>query len=92
MPMVVPKTFYEWLMILKANNLRCGPLEAYRDSRTNHALGRNTVGRIVYGFWDHQTNTGYVDVELAHSHATKPPADPITPAPAIPDGDKEWDL
>lgn len=89
MAKITPQSFYEWLMLLNAHHLKCGPLEAFKDSRVHHAISR-TDSKITYGFWDHQTNTGYLDLD--QSQAPKPEVKEILAAPPIPDGDKEWDL
>jgi hypothetical protein len=56
-----PKTYYEWLMRLNEHRLKCGPLEAFKDSRVHHALKPGTIGNVSYGMWDHQTQTGYLE-------------------------------
>ena len=93
MEKTVPKTYYDWLMLLKANRLKVGPCEAFGEERFNHALKPNTLGKVSYGMWDHRTNTGYIaweKLEEDAKHVTRPID--VTPAPPIPDGDKEWDL
>lgn len=88
MPNLVPKTFYEFLMLLNEHRLKVGPVEAFKEERYSHALGRNTVGRVSYGMWDHKTNAGFIDLDRVREHQKAAVKD----APAIPDGDKEWDL
>jgi hypothetical protein len=87
---IVPKTFYDWLMAVKAAGLKAGPLEAFKDERFNHAVAKTAAGvssgAFSYGMWDHRTNSGFLDPERS-----KPKAE-VTPAPPIKDGDKEWDL
>lgn len=76
-------------MLLNAHRLKVGPVEAFKEERYSHALGRNTVGRVSYGMWDHKTNTGFIDLDRVQEHAKN---QAIKDAPAIPDGDKDWDL
>lgn len=83
---IKPKTFYDWLMLLNQHGLKCGPLEAFRESRTHHALSR-TNGRLTFGLWDHQSNTGFLNPD-----GLVVPAKEIKEAPPVADGDKEWDL
>ena len=82
-------------MLLKAHGLKCGPLEAFKDSRVNHALKPNTVGQVSYGMWNHEAagtgGSGYLDWDRLEAEA-KRPAREVAPAPPIPDGSKEWDL
>lgn len=82
MATIYPKTFYEWLMLLNRHRLKCGPLEAFKDSRVHHALGR--VDKRSYGFWDHQSGTGILTPE-------EPAPIEVKPAPPAPDSD-EWNL
>jgi len=56
-----PKTFYEWLLLLKANKLKLGPLEGIRESLVHHALSPKDRN-YSHGFWDHQANTGFIDL------------------------------
>jgi hypothetical protein len=90
---ITPKTFYDWLMAVKAAGLKCGPLEAFQDERFNHALSKGAVphghGTISFGMWDHRTNAGFLDPDRSQ---LKTELREIKPAPPIPDGDKEWDL
>jgi len=79
-----PATFYEWLMLIKHHKLRLGPLEGYRDSLVHHALGR-TNGQS-FGFWDHQANSGFLDME----RGAAPRAREIKPAPPVSDADPDW--
>jgi hypothetical protein len=86
---ITPKYFYDWLMAIKATGtLKCGPLEAFKEERFNHAISRKAGAgaNLSFGMWDHRTNTGWLDPDRAQ------PKEDIKPAPAIPDGDKEWDL
>ena len=76
-----PATFYDWLMLLNHHRLKCGPLEAFQNERFHHALGR--VDRQSYGFWDHRSNTGYLEPDKVFTVDVKP-------APPIPEGDREW--
>jgi hypothetical protein len=83
-------------MELKRLKLKCGPLEAFQESRFNHALRPGSIGNVSYGMWDHRTDTGYIDVDRLEAHqkasATKTRTDNIAPAPPIKDGDKDWDM
>jgi len=81
MAAITPKTFYEWLMLLNAHRLKCGPLEAFGEARTHHALGR--YDNKPYGFWDHQAAAGYLDID-------HPIAVDVKPAPPVSDADREW--
>lgn len=90
-----PKTYYQWLMLLTANGLKCGPLQSFKDARVHHAIKPNTLGNVSFGMWDHQTDTGFIDWDKLTEgtrRATPPPPREVVPAPPIPDGDKEWDL
>ena len=93
---IVPKSFYEWLMELKRLKLKCGPLEAFKEERVNHALKPGSIGNVSYGMWDHRTNSGYLDVDRLETHqkaaAARTRTDDIAPAPPIPDGNKDWDM
>lgn len=90
MPNTVPKTFYEFLMLLNEHRLKVGPVEAFKDERFSHALGRNTIGRVSYGMWDHKTCTGFLDMDKVLEHKARD--ERIKAAPPIADGDKEWDV
>ena len=76
-----PKTFYEWLMLLNEHRLKCGPLEAFKDERFHHALGR--MDRQSYGMWDHKTGAGYLTPDKVFVRQ-------IAPAPPVPDDNPEW--
>ena len=81
MAAITPKTFYEWLMLLNVHRLKCGPLEAAGASRTHHALGK--YDNQPYGFWDHQSATGYLDPD-------HPMGRDVKPAPPTDEHDPEW--
>ena len=83
MASLAPATFYDWLMLLNQHRLKCGPLEAFKDSRTHHALGR--YDNRPYGFWDHQSGCGYLDPDKAMDRQ-------IVPAPPVDDSDPDWKL
>jgi hypothetical protein len=86
----IPKTYYEWLLLLNELRLKVGPCEAFKDERFNHALKPGTLGNVSYGMWDHKTNTGYISWEKLESIGKPKPIE-VTPAPPIKDGNKEWD-
>lgn len=90
MAKITPKTFYDWLMAVKAAGLKCGPLESFQDERYHHAIAKSAsgmaTGTISYGMWDHRTDAGWLDAERSAPKAE------VKPSPPIPDGDKEWDL
>ena len=87
---IVPKTFYDWLMAVKAAGLKAGPLEAFKEERYQHAVAKSAApmasGTISYGMWDHRTHTGFLNPDISQ------PKQEVKSAPPIPDGDKEWDL
>jgi hypothetical protein len=87
----IPKTFYEWLMILKDHRLKAGPLEAFQDERFQHAVKPGTIGNVSFGMWDHKTNTGYINWDRVEAPPSPVPVNVLS-APPIPDGDKEWDM
>jgi hypothetical protein len=57
-----PASFYDWLMLLNKHHLKVGPLEAFKDERFHHALSRSN-SNISFGFWDHRTATGFLDMD-----------------------------
>jgi hypothetical protein len=59
---LTPATFYDWLLLIKKHHLKLGPLEGFKDSLVHHALDANNRN-ISYGFWDHQSGSGYLDPE-----------------------------
>ena len=75
MAVINPATFYEWLMLANRHRLKIGPLEAFKDSRVHHALGR--VDKRSYGFWDHQTCIDFLNpneptpIEFKHAQPVK---------------------
>jgi hypothetical protein len=85
-----PKSYYEWLLLLNKLRLKVGPCESFQDERFNHALKPGTIGNVSYGMWDHKTNSGYISWEKLQAHAG-PKRIEVAPAPAIKDGNKEWD-
>jgi hypothetical protein len=81
MAVIRPATFYDWLMLLHEHRLKCGPLEAFDGERFHHAIGR--FDRQSYGFWDHRTQTGYLEPDKVFVRE-------VTPAPPVSDTDPEW--
>jgi hypothetical protein len=81
MPAITPATFYEWLMLVKQHRLKLGPLEGFKDSLVHHALGR--YDKRSYGFWDHQSCTGFLNPETPEEIEVKP-------APPVRADDPEW--
>ena len=81
-----PKTYYEWLMRLNELRLKCGPLEAFKDSRVHHALKPGTIGNVSYGMWDHQTQTGYLEWDRIEADAKRDEALKNAPPPAASGG------
>lgn len=56
-----PKTFYEWLLLMKQHHLKLSRLEGLDSSLVHHALdGKNP--NLSYGMWDHQAAAGYLDL------------------------------
>lgn len=89
-----PKTYYDFLIQVKRLKLKLGPLEGAGDAMVNHALSRQNSS-LTCGFWDHQANAGYIDLDkvaLVHRADAAVKALEVKPAPPIPDGDKDWDL
>lgn len=87
MAKITPKTYYEWLMVLNQHRLKVAPMESFGDERFNHAVARGAASSsFSYGMWCHRTDTGWVDPDALR------PKKEVTPAPPIPDGDKEWDV
>jgi hypothetical protein len=87
----VPKSFYEWCLILRQLRLKIGPYETFKDEIFTHALKPGTLGQVSYGMWDHKTGTGYISWEKIEAHTGGPKHIEVTPAPPIKDGNKEWD-
>jgi hypothetical protein len=86
----VPKTFYEWAMLLRKLRLKVGPYETFKEDLFSHALKPGTIGNVSFGMWDHRTNTGYIEWDRYESIG-KPKKIEVTPSPPIKDGNKEWD-
>ena len=87
MSAIRPATYHAWLLLVKKNRLRLGPLEGMGESLVNHALARSS-NRASYGFWDHQSNTGFIDMEQGNLQLRE--RDTVSPAPPVPADDPDW--
>lgn len=91
MPVIHPKTFVEWVKEVRANGLKVGPLEGGSDNPINHALAKNSIGNVSFGFWDHAGNLGHIDLDRATQRHPQAVKREVAPAPPIPDGSRDWD-
>ena len=89
MSAIRPATYHEWLLLVKRNKLRLGPLEGIGEALCNHALHRLN-GRVSYGFWDHQAGSGFLDMEHGDARLAQETMRKIEPAPPVSDNDPDW--